>query len=357
MKATLTEISMIVSKIMNIRRLSCLVFLIFMLISTLQSFNCTSSTSDNFTKAITDSNKPTDNASIYSKPAKYDYSASIICGGLERNYSVHISSSYNKTRPTPLVIALHGGGGTGQGMPKLTGFNAVADKENFVIVYPDGIEKRWNDGRGIQQYRTQIQNIDDVGFISALINQLSNELNIDAKKIYATGISNGGMMSHRLGCELSQRIAAISPVASNLPVNMASVWVPSRPVPVLIINGTDDPLVPWDGGDIHFGQTTLGEVLSVTDTVKFWTTRDQCFSLSIITRLPDKDPSDGTKVRKEIYGGCKDGVEVILYAIDGGGHTWPGGLQYLPESIIGRTSREFNASEVIWQFFKEHPME
>jgi polyhydroxybutyrate depolymerase len=348
---------MIVSKIINTRRLSCLVFLILMLISTLQVFGCAPSTSDNFAKATTEANKPTDNASVYSKPAKYDYSASIICGGLERTYSVHISSSYDKSRPTPLVIVLHGGGGTGQGMPKLTGFNAVADKENFVVVYPDGIEGHWNDGRGMQQYRTEIENIDDVGFISALIDHLSNELNIDAKRIYVTGISNGGMMTHRLGCELSQRIAAISPVASNVPVNMASVWVPSRAVPVLIINGTDDPLVPWDGGDIHFGLRTFGKVLSVADTVKFWTTKDQCPSLPVVTQLPDKDPADGTKVRREIYGGCKDGVEVILYAVEGGGHTWPGGLQYLPELLIGRTSREFNASEIIWQFFKEHPLQ
>jgi len=344
------------SKVMSTRRLSCLFFLILMLISTLQSFNCMPSTNDNFSKPIGDANKLIDNASTYSKPVKYDYSASMVCGGLERTYTVHISSSYDTTKQGALVIALHGGGGMGQGMSKLTGFNAVADKENFVIVYPDGIEGHWNDGRGMQQYRTQIQNIDDVGFISALIGHLANELNIDAKRIYVTGISNGGMMSHRLGCELSQRIAAISPVASNIPVNMASTWVPSRPVPVLIINGTDDPLVPWGGGDIHFGRTIFGKVLSVADTVKFWAEKDQCSSLPITTQLPDKDPSDGTTVRKEIHGGCEDGVEVSLYAIEGGGHTWPGGLQYLPESVIGRTSMEFNASQVIWQFFKEHPM-
>jgi polyhydroxybutyrate depolymerase len=138
---------------------------------------------------------------------------------------------------------------------------------------------------------------------------------------------------------------------------MASVWTPSRPVSVLIVNGTDDPLVPWEGGDIHLGRTKLGEVLSVADTVKFWVGKDQCASSPVITQLRDKDPADGTKVRKESYGGCQDGAEVVLYAIEGGGHTWPGGPQYLPESIIGRTSREFDASEVIWQFFKEHPTE
>jgi polyhydroxybutyrate depolymerase len=293
----------------------------------------------------------------YSSTAKHDYSASIIYGGLKRTYSVHISSSYDQNKTTPLVIVLHGGGGTGKGMVKLTGFNAVADKESFIVVYPDGFEKHWNDGRGVQRYRTQIENIDDVGFIAALIDRLSDELNINASMVYVTGISNGGMMSHRLGCELSQKIAAVAPVASNIPVNKASVWAPSRAVPVLIINGTDDPLVPWAGGDIHFGNITLGEVLPVADTVKFWVEKNGCSSSPIITQLPDTDPVDGTTVRKEVYGGCQDGAEVVLYAIEGGGHTWPGGLQYLPESVIGRTSKEFNASEVIWQFFKEHPME
>jgi polyhydroxybutyrate depolymerase len=251
---------------------------------------------------------------------------------------------------------LHGGGGTGKGMVKLTGFNAVADRENFIIVYPDGFEKHWNDGRGVQ-WQAQVENVDDVGFISALIDHLSDELNIDTSRIYVTGISNGGMMSHRLGCELSRKIAAIAPVASNIPVSQASVWSPSRPVPVLIINGTEDPLERWEGGEIRLWRNTYGVVLSVADTVKFWVEKNGCSSPPVITPLPDRDTADGTTVRTEAYGGCQDGAEVVLYAIEGGGHTWPGGFQYLPESVIGRTSREFNASEVIWQFFKEHPME
>jgi len=189
---------------------------------------------------------------------KYHYSSSIFSGGLQRTYSVHIPNSYDKTSPTPLVISLHGGGGTGQGMNKLTNFDSIADAENFIVIYPDGFEKHWNDGRNVQRYRTQAQNIDDVGFISALIDNISNEVNIDAKRVYVTGISNGAMMSHRLGCELSQKIAAIAPVAGNIPANMASVWSPSRPVSVLIINGTDDPLVPWAGRQRPPGTARIG---------------------------------------------------------------------------------------------------
>jgi polyhydroxybutyrate depolymerase len=326
------------------KRLSLSVLLFLVLLLSLLSFNCISGSGRNFSQTPGDSN-----------PAKYDYSSSILSGGLQRTYNIHIGSSYDKTRPTPLLIVLHGGGGTGQGMTKLANFNAIADRENFIIVYPDGFENHWNDGRGVQ-WQAQIENVDDVGFISALIDHLSDELNIDAKRVYVTGISNGGMMSHRLGCELSQKITAIAPVASNIPVNMASIWAPSRPVSVLIINGTEDPLVPWAGGEIRLGRNTFGIVLSVSDTVKFWVGKDQCSPSPTITQLSDKDPSDGTTVRKEVYGGCENGAEVVLYAVEGGGHTWPGGLQYLPESIIGRTSRDFDASEVIWQFFKEHPI-
>jgi polyhydroxybutyrate depolymerase len=275
---------------------------------------------------------------------------------MERTYSVHVSSSYDPSIPTPLVIVLHGGGGTGKGMVKLTGFNDIADKENFIVVYPNGFEKHWNDGRGVQ-WQSHVENTDDVSFISALIDHLSAELNINASMVYVAGISNGGMMSHRLGCELSQKIAAISPVASNIPANQASIWSPSRPVPVLIINGTDDPLEHWKGGEIRLGRNTYGVVLSVADTVKFWVEKNQCSASPVITQLPDTDPTDGTTVRTEVYGGCQDGAEVVLYAIEGGGHTWPGGLQYLPQSVIGRTSREFNASEIIWQFFKAHTIE
>jgi polyhydroxybutyrate depolymerase len=323
------------------------------LLLSLLSFSCTLRGSRNLSQTG-DSN--TENVSVYSTPSKYDYSSSILNGGLQRTYTVHIGGSYNETRPTPLLIVLHGGGGTGQGMNKLTSFNAIADRENFIVVYPDGYEKHWNDGRGVRQYRAQVQNVDDVGFISALIDHLSDGLNINAKRVYVTGISNGAMMSHRLGCELSQKIAAIAPVAGNIPVNMASLWTLSRPVSVLIINGTEDPLVPWEGGNVHLGRLELGQVLSVEDTVKFWLTNDKCSSPPIISQLPDKDPADGTRVRAETYGGCQDGAEVVLYAVEGGGHTWPGGLQYSSELIIGRTSRDFNASEVIWQFFKEHPI-
>jgi len=286
-----------------------------------------------------------------------DFSGVLIHNGIRRTYLVHVGSACNAGTPAPLVIVLHGGGGTGAGMVKLTGFNTVADRERFIVVYPDGVDRHWNDGRGVEWYRAHTQDIDDVGFISALIDELSGKLNIDSKRVYATGISNGGMMSYRLGCELSQRIAAIAAVTASIAVNKAKEWSPSRPMPVMIIAGTADPLVPWDGGDIRFGGRIYGTVLSMPDTVKFWVEKNGCSTRPVVRRLPDSDPTDGTTVRREVYSGCKGGAEVVLYAVEGGGHTWAGGLQYLQERIIGKTSREFGASEVIWQFFKQHSLD
>ena len=348
---------MIVSRIVQTRWLFGTICLAIILTLTLSGSNCIQNKRDDTGERESDINRHTDNASVCATPEKYDYSAAITHDGLERTYHVHIGRSYNADSPTPLVIALHGGGGTGRGMERLTGFNAVADSEDFIVVYPDGIEKHWNDGRGIQKYRAHIENIDDVGFISALIGELSGEVNIDTTRVYVTGISNGGMMSHRLACELSDKITAISPVVSSVPVNMATVWEPSRSVPVLIINGTDDPLVPWEGGEIRIGMSVHGDVLSVADTVKFWTDKNDCSMLPVVTHLPDEAPTDGTSVRKEVYAECTDEVAVILYAVEGGGHTWPGGYQYLPEFIIGKTSGEFDATEVIWQFFSEHSLD
>ena len=280
---------------------------------------------------------------------------SIISAGLGRTYRIHIPGSYEKANPIPLLIVLHGGGGTGEGMVKLTqgGFNILSDKEGFIVVYPDGIEKHWNDGRENVSYRAYREKIDDVGFISSLIDHLAKEYNIDIRRVYVTGISNGAIMSFRLGCELSEKIAAIAPVAGSMPENLPTRCSPSRSISVLIISNTADPLVPWGGGEIRFGRQKFGKVLSVAESVKFWVNHNQCSLPPAISMEPDRDPKDGTRVRREAYNQCREGMEVVLYTIEGGGHTWPGGHQYLPEWIIGKTSRDINANEVIWGFFQK----
>ncbi len=288
------------------------------------------------------------------------FPGSIRFAGLKRTYLIYIPSSYDKTRPMPLLIALHGGGGSGKHMIKLTrgGFNTLADKKGFIVVYPDGIEKNWNDGRSAQEtgYRAHRENIDDVGFISALLDHLMEEFNIDQKRVYVTGMSNGAMMSYRLACQLSQRIAAIAPVTGNIPQNLCPACSPAMPTSVLAINNVLDPLMPWSDEDITdpWGMKKLGKVMPTSETIRFWVEHNNCTPTAVITQEPDRDPHDGTRIRKEVYGNGKESTEVILYAVEGGGHTWPNGYQYLNENIVGKTSRDIDANEVIWDFFERH---
>ena len=300
-----------------------------------------------FSGCITDT---PDNPNTYIRSITYD--------GLERTYRIHIPPSFDKTTQMPLVLVLHGGGGTAEGMEEqltLGGFNNLSDKKGFIVVYPEGIEKHWNDGRKNVTYRAHQEQIDDVGFISALIDTITEEFNIDPGRVYVTGISNGAMMSYRLACEISEKITAIAPVAGAIPKDIIPQCSPSKPVSVLVISGTDDPLIPWDGGDVisPFLHKPRGKVLSVSDSANYWVTHNNCSSTPDITWLPDIDPQDDTRIRRETYSGGDEETKVILYAIEGGGHTWPDGLQYLSESRIGKTCHDINANDIIWEFFRE----
>ncbi len=292
-------------------------------------------------------------------PADITYPGSIILNGVKRTYLLYVPSSRDRDVLAPLLIALHGGGGKGKHMRRLTqgGFDRLADREGFIVVYPDGIERNWNDGRSREEvsYRAHQDNVDDVGFISALIDRLVRELNVDPRRVYVTGMSNGAMMSHRLACELSDKITAIAPVSGNFPRNLYPSCSPSRPVSVLIINNVEDPLVPFAGGSVTgpWGRKKLGEVLSTAETVRFWARHNRCSLPPASGYEPDRDPRDGTRTRKEVYRNGENNVTVILYAVEGGGHTWPGGYQYLDERIVGKTSRDMDANEVIWAFFKK----
>lgn len=286
--------------------------------------------------------------------------ASLMHDNLERTFNIHIPSIDAKTVQVPLVIALHGRGGNGESMILVTrsGFDELADKDGFFVAYPDGIEQNWNDGRMDEEAddRAHRENIDDVGFISALIDYMIKNFDIDPKRVYVTGISNGAIMSYRLACELSFKIAAIAPVDGNIPQMLYPECSPSMPVSVLAINNVNDPLVPFEGGEINgiFHMIRLGKVLSVNESIGFWIKRNHCSEIPVVSELPDIDPEDGTLVTRKQYTSGIDGTEVILYAIDGGGHTWPGGFQYLPKWVIGKTSRDIDASVVIWDFFKRH---
>lgn len=283
----------------------------------------------------------------------------ITLNGLRRTWKLFVPELSNNMK-VPLVIILHGRGGNGESMILLTrkGFNRLAVRDGFLVAYPDGIELNWNDGRKDEQShdRAHSENIDDVGFISEMIEKLKKDYNIDPSKVYVTGISNGAIMCYRLACELSEKIAAIAPVDGNFPAMLLPQCSPLNPVSVLAINNTDDPLVPFDGGDIQgkFEKAKLGKVLSVHDSIAFWVKKNRCSTVPVLSDLPVTDPENDTRVIIKTYKNELNGDEVILYTVNGGGHTWPGGLQYMPSRVIGKTCMDFDANDVIWSFFKRH---
>ena len=265
-------------------------------------------------------------------------------GGDLRNYWLVRPEGIEKTKPAPLLMVLHGSAGSGEDMMTVTqrGFERLADKEKFVVVYPDALERRWNDQGGT---------VDDVGFLLAIVDKLVADGLVDKSRVYVAGISNGGMMAQRLACEQADRIAGIATVAGGLPEPLQATCKPARALPVLVIQGTEDPIVPWSGGAVA-GFEDFGKVLSARETAKFWAANNRCGDGGVIAAEPDRDPKDGTRVKMEVFASCPAGAAVKLAAVEGGGHTWPGGYQYLPERFIGRTSQDVDANMLIWDFFK-----
>ncbi len=274
--------------------------------------------------------------------------------GKERSYLIHLPPVYQPGTSLPLVLALHGGGGTAANMEKLTRFSAVSDQGGFILCYPQGIGKNWNDGRDIKNAKAVQENINDVGFLLALMDKLIADYGVDRHRIYMTGISNGGFMSHRMGLDAADRLAAIAPVAANLAEDVLNLK-PSQPISILIINGDEDPLVPWAGGYVGFGAKKRGKCISAMETLHFWQTANGITAgTELVTNLLERDDKDGTRVQVLMSHNNSTGADVVLYDVQGGGHTWPGGWQYLGVWLVGRTSREINASVVIWEFFKTH---
>lgn len=281
--------------------------------------------------------------------------------GIDRTYSIYIPQDISKSQRVALVIALHGGGGSDKKWPSYTnyGFERLADRERFILVYPNGLEGHWNDGRGVARYKSQREGVDDSGFLARLIDDLAATYPVDKGRIYVVGASNGGMMAHKLAAEYSDKVTAIATVISAIPQNIENTLRPTHPVSVLMINGTEDPLVPWDGGLVKFGRKKNGYVISTDQTVKFWTDHNRCTPSATTTDLPDVSPNDGTKVTRTSYESCQSGSKVVLYKVIGGGHTWPAYKEkrkligkLLLDKLVGKRSKDIDACQVIWQFFK-----
>lgn len=272
---------------------------------------------------------------------------SIAVAGTPRSYHLHIPPQLPATQPAPLVLVFHGGGGSGRQMERLSKFDDLADKDGFLVAYPDGIDHHWNDGR-----KNTAGPNDDVQFVDQLIDDVGKQHPVDPKRIFATGISNGGIFCHYLAARLSRRIAAIAPAAGGIARDYQAQFAPADPVSVFIINGDADPLVPFAGGEVPVGRK--GAVIPTTQGAEDWARVDACQPADKPIALPDTDPDDGCTVEFTRWPGGRAGTEVWLYVIHGGGHTWPGGPQYLPRIVIGNVCRDFDATDEIWRFFQLH---
>jgi polyhydroxybutyrate depolymerase len=269
----------------------------------------------------------------------------ITVGGVQRRYLLHVPPDRKPGAPAPLIFVLHGGGSSPENASTVD-IPQFSDGKGFLVVYPEGLTRGWNDGRDIPGRAKP----DDVAFFAAMIDELVRTTNVDPKRIYATGMSNGGFMSFRLACDLADKLAAIAPVAGSMSEGSFATCKPERPISVLMINGTDDPLVHWEGGPVARGN---GRSEPVPKVAEFWRKIDGCATELQRGDVPDRDPNDGSTVRYERCA-ARDGVEVINYIVTGGGHTWPGGRSYAPKSLVGNLNRDFDASEVIVEFFARH---
>lgn len=282
--------------------------------------------------------------------AASDHTRVLMVGGLERSYLVHIPAELDLTKPAPVVLAFHGGGTNAQNMVDISGLDQKADEAGFIVVYPNGTGwlKRVLTFNGGNCCGYAMHNrVDDVEFTRKILDDLAKHVKIDTKRVFATGMSNGAIMVYRLAAELSERIAAIAPVAGPMGTDFAN---PKRPVSVIHFHGTLDRFAPFAGGKGKFSNT---DFYSVDHSIQTWVKADGCRREPVVTQLPDKF-EDGTTVTLKTYDSGKDGAEVILVEIMGGGHTWPG--REPPRRNLGRSTRDISANNLMWEFFQRHPM-
>jgi polyhydroxybutyrate depolymerase len=255
--------------------------------------------------------------------------------GLERSFIRYVPSGYTPGQQLPLVIVMHGFTQTAAGIMGYSNFNTLAETDNFIVIYPNGVNNAWN----IFSTFPGASTADDVGFIHALIDLTIQDYGVNPARVYACGLSAGGFMSHRLACELSHKITAIASVAGTMTTGAFNACAPNRPVPVFQIHGTADAIVSYNGG--------LGNK-SVTEILNYWTATDTCAVPPAFTALPDLI-NEGSTVEKYLWTPCAGNAAVQHYKIINGGHTWPGASF----SGFGNTNMDFSATTEIWNFFKQ----
>ncbi len=308
---------------------------------------------------------------------------------VSRTFIVHLPQGYDKQQHYPVVILLHAENQDADDLSRLTHFSQFAEKNGVITVYPNALRAQWNIGvrpeaqpemarspYGRRRYgggypgggggypggggggypggqggsqnpdenRSRSEPADDIGFLNQMLDQLGLKYSIDSHRVYAVGLGDGGFMALKAGCSISDRIAAVAAVSAELPKTM--ICLPSRPVPALFIEGTSDPVAPYNGGTYKPGRFHL---LSAEDSSKEWARFDHCAEKPAQGKIaaPDK----GAKETKTLtFSGCSEDAQVMLYSVKDGGHTWPGGEQFVSESEVGKVSHAINANEVIWNF-------
>ena len=274
-------------------------------------------------------------------------------GGRERSFIVSVPDDAKPGKPLPTVIALHGALMSGKSMRRIFGLDALSEREGFTVVYPNGVRRRWNDGRTVPSGTP-----DDVRFIRQLADYLVRERLADPKRLYLVGVSNGGMLTYRVACEAPGKFAAFAAVIANMPEAVAEACPKKGLSPMLIINSTNDPIIPWEGGETGRFRKR-GEVLSTSETVEFWRRHNGCSKSAQMKPLPDKDPSDGSAVFAKQYSNCRSSGAVVLLKVEGGGHLPPGadiGDRPVLQSMLGGpANRDISAADISWKFFKRFP--
>ena len=267
----------------------------------------------------------------------------LVSRGRKRSYLLYVPESYNPATPTPLVISLHGFAEWPAHQRQISHWNDLARRYGFIVVYPCGtqVPLRWHTSPTPD---SDIDTMDDVTFISDLMDKLETEYNLDPARIYVNGLSNGGGMAFVLACKLPDRIAAIGSVSGFYPFSW-SEFHPSRPVPTIVFHGTADPIVPYLGRP---AESTAFSLPSIPDWVTTLASYNECNDVPL--DLPAIRAVSGIHFKNNSGNG-----DVIFYTISGGGHSWPGGGS-LPKIIVGNTNRDIDATEMMWDFFCQHPL-
>ncbi|HUA16694.1 MAG TPA: PHB depolymerase family esterase [Verrucomicrobiae bacterium] len=317
---------------------------------------------------------------------------------VDRNFMVRLPQGYDAHRRYPVVVLLHGMNQDADDMERLTQFDALADKDGIIAVYPEALHGRWNigvqpemhhpmgmgpgrhrrygggypgggypggggggypgggggggypgggggyPGSGQPSEERRTPPADDIAFFNQMLDQVGTKFSVDSSRIYAVGLSDGGFMSLRLGCDLADRFAAVGAVGAAMPKTM--ICLPSRSESVMMLNGTSDPVVPYGGGREHNLDLST---ISAEDSAKAWAKIDRCAEKPEHSKLPSA--KGGTETKIDTYTGCQQDSQVVAYSLKGVGNTWPGGMQYEVENQVGKTSKDVNANEVLWSFF------